>query len=196
MTTTIKLCSVENCNKKRIARGLCCAHYQRFQRYGDPLGGGPAYAPPGEGLKFLEKIIEGPEQEDCILWPFGTFSNGYGSIRKGGRTALAHRLALILFTGVEHRHLEALHGDCNNPSCVNPFHLSWGTHKRNMADKKRDGTSNLGESHNMAKLKEADVPAILQDSRLQREIAADYGVGQTQISRIKTGRNWAHLTAK
>lgn len=28
----MKICSVESCGKKQLARGLCCAHYQRVKR--------------------------------------------------------------------------------------------------------------------------------------------------------------------
>lgn len=40
MADAKRICSVPGCdNDYRIKRGLCSAHYQRFQRYGDPLGG-------------------------------------------------------------------------------------------------------------------------------------------------------------
>lgn len=32
-------CAVEGCLRARDARGLCQAHYMRWRRYGDPLGG-------------------------------------------------------------------------------------------------------------------------------------------------------------
>ena len=31
-----RACSVEGCCKPSVARGLCCTHYQRFRRQGDP----------------------------------------------------------------------------------------------------------------------------------------------------------------
>lgn len=34
----MKICSVENCNKKFSAKGLCRAHRMRLYRYGNPLG--------------------------------------------------------------------------------------------------------------------------------------------------------------
>jgi hypothetical protein len=34
-----KLCSVEDCNNKRLSRGYCGKHYQRYMIYGNPLGG-------------------------------------------------------------------------------------------------------------------------------------------------------------
>jgi hypothetical protein len=45
-------------------------------------------------------------------------------------------------------------------------------------------------------LTEKQVRDILADTRFQREIAADYGVRQNTISRIKSGSRWNHLHAK
>ena len=50
-----------------------------------------------------------------------------------------------------------------------------------------------GEYHSSAKLTEDAVRAIRADTRLQREIAADYGVDQTLISQIKARKLWAHV---
>lgn len=38
-------CSVEGCGRKRMGKGFCSSHYQRFTKYGDPLAG------PGRGPK-------------------------------------------------------------------------------------------------------------------------------------------------
>lgn len=193
MNTTIKLCSIDNCKNKRHARGFCQNHYHRLRKHGDPLKGG---TPRGALLEFLAEIIKTPEPNDCIEWPYGTIgSDGYGSVVMDGQMMTAHRAALILFTGVNHKHLCAAHGECHNRLCVNPLHLSWKTAKENAADRKRDGTAQIGERHVLAKLTEGEVLAILQDRRSQREIAADYGVHQSLISLIKTGKRWAHLAA-
>lgn len=45
----------------------------------------------------------------------------------------------------------------------------------------------------MSVLTEADVLLIKQDTRLQRIIAAEYGIGQNTVSRIKNGVRWKHL---
>ena len=191
MTTDIKLCSVDGCNKKLYAKGFCKAHYARFQRHGDPLKGRTPY---GEPLKFLEDAIKQASPDACVIWPYALDKDGYGVSRKDGKTIGAHRLALILFTGISHDHLEAAHGPCHNPLCINPLHLRWATRKENNADRHRDGTHNMGERHALARLTEPEVLEILSDKRIQREIAADYGVAQQQISRIKAGRRCAHLT--
>lgn len=33
----MRLCNVENCNKKHEARGYCKSHYKSYMRYGNPL---------------------------------------------------------------------------------------------------------------------------------------------------------------
>ena len=47
-------CSIEGCSERRVSRGWCAKHYQRFNRLGDPLGpvrpyrgsSGPAFVRP------------------------------------------------------------------------------------------------------------------------------------------------------
>ncbi len=39
---TSRMCSVEGCGKEHRARGYCDLHYQRWNRHGDPVAGGPA----------------------------------------------------------------------------------------------------------------------------------------------------------
>lgn len=36
-------CSIEECSKKKKRRGWCQAHYTRWLRHGDPLGGSPTH---------------------------------------------------------------------------------------------------------------------------------------------------------
>ena len=40
-----QICSVEDCGKPSFQRGWCSAHWHRWQRYGDPLAGGPERPP-------------------------------------------------------------------------------------------------------------------------------------------------------
>jgi hypothetical protein len=35
-------CTIDGCDRREHGRGLCGAHWYRWNRYGDPLGGGPA----------------------------------------------------------------------------------------------------------------------------------------------------------
>lgn len=49
---------------------------------------------------------------------------------------------------------------------------------------------NLGSNHPAAKLTHDIVASIRLDNRTQHEIASQYGVSQTTISEIKSGKTW------
>jgi hypothetical protein len=50
-----------------------------------------------------------------------------------------------------------------------------------------------GDRHGMAKLTDEQVIAIRADPRRQWEIAAEYGVSQNHVSRIKSRKVWSHV---
>lgn len=102
-----------------------------------------------------------------------------------------HRLVIEAFVGPRPDGMECCHND-GNPANNQLRNLRWDTSKNNHADKIRHGTTNRGERCGTAKLTKEQVAAIRADNRLQRLIAADYGVGENTISRIKTGARWAH----
>jgi hypothetical protein len=86
---------------------------------------------------------------------------------------------------------------CDNPACVNPAHLFVGTAADNSADMARKGRSRnavrLGTDHHLAKLTPDRVRAIRADARQQDLIAADHGVSQVTVSRIKRNLIWRHV---
>lgn len=52
-----------------------------------------------------------------------------------------------------------------------------------------------GSRSSTAKISEKDALAIFDDPRTSRRIAADYGINQTTVCRIKSGKHWGHVTA-
>ena len=129
---------------------------------------------------------------DCI--EVKPVHNGYGSVWVNGKSVRAHRHAWEKANGPIPDGLLVCHR-CNNKACVNPDHLYLGTCAENLADAKRDGLMNWpkGEQHWNTSLTEDDVRAIRADNRIRREIAADYGIDKTSVTKIKNGSRWGHV---
>ena len=102
-----------------------------------------------------------------------------------------HKLVMEAFVGIRPQGMECCHND-GNPQNNHLTNLRWDTAKSNQADRVRHGTTNRGEQCGTAKLTLEQVRAIRQDNRLQRIIAAEYGVRDNTISRIKSGKRWTH----
>lgn len=123
-------------------------------------------------------------------------NNGYGQIVVGrdhvGKLIriYAHRAAWEIANGrLVPDGLEVLHS-CDNPRCVNPAHLSVGTHAENIHDALRKGR------WTRRRLSDADVAQIrlmAAGGALQREIAAVYGIARNTVSMIVTGRTRTQL---
>ena len=132
--------------------------------------------------------------DDCWPWLSTKAPRGYGQFWLDGRYKPATHIALALHGNPQPPEAPfALHS-CDNPPCVNPIHLRWGTPQENMDDRKRRGRANscVGASHGRAKLREDVVRLIRLDTRPQKDIASSYGIGQSAVSRIKAGKSWGH----
>lgn len=67
-----------------------------------------------------------------------------------------------------------------------------GSHGHMWSMKQRDGIS--GSNNKNSRLTETDVAAIFWDTRTRREIAKEYGISTTMVTKIKRGRAWKHIT--
>jgi DNA-binding XRE family transcriptional regulator len=142
--------------------------------------------------RFMGKVDK--QENGCWLWTGYKMPKGYGMFRFADGHKLAHRVSYSLFVGELDAEKEVMH-KCDNPSCVNPKHLLLGTHLQNMQDAKQKARNAYGERHGRSVLTEEMVKRIKQSmGRTQKEIGKDFGVSQTTVWEIKTGRKWAHVS--
>lgn len=149
--------------------------------------------------KFRACIDRSGGPEACWPWIGKCQTGGYGRFEGGSklkrRSCLAHRLAWTLKNGPIPKGLNILHS-CDNPPCCNPAHLFVGTHRDNMADMTAKGRSTHGDRNGRARLTAAEVleiRAAWAAGRNQCQIARSFGVTNSQVHLIVTGKSWGHL---
>jgi hypothetical protein len=132
----------------------------------------------------------------CLEWQGKRLKN-YGYITHKSRHIAVHRLTCFLAHGEPSLGDLALHS-CDNPPCVNPEHLRWGTQLDNMADSKarnrrfitrgiKNGRSKLDDKKVIA------IRAIYGTGPTTIEIAELYGISNQLVSRIVKGEAWTHV---
>lgn len=93
-------------------------------------------------LTSMERILARIEvrESGCWEWQGARSASGYGWIKLSNprRYVVVHRLAWSEVHGPIPDGLMILHS-CDNPPCVNPDHLSLGTHADNMLDRQVRG---------------------------------------------------------
>jgi hypothetical protein len=150
----------------------------------------------GDLCRFMSKVATGTGDE-CWNWTGRLDDYGYGTFAFRRRIWKAHRAAVVLLMSAEIHTPCVLHR-CDNPRCVNPAHLFFGTHTDNMRDKmaKARGNHPIGSRNGQSKLTEEVVRAIRQESARgakRFELAAKYGVSPPTISYVVLGKNWGHV---
>ena len=135
---------------------------------------------------------EQPADPDaCVIYRGLLNGRGYGRVSWKGKMLLAHREAWKIKNGDIPAGMKICH-TCDVKPCINDRHLFPGTSKQNSEDMTRKGRQAKGERINAAKITADQAKAIRRDPRLYREISADYGIGISTISWIKTGKGWRH----
>lgn len=133
--------------------------------------------------------------DDCWEWRGGRDGDGYGMFWFNGRGHRATRVSLAVSGApVSPGHL--VRHACDNPPCVNPAHLSTGTHQDNVDDSITRGRWAHGERAGRAKLTESQVREIrerVDAGESQRRLAAAYGVSKASIYYIGRRLNWRHV---
>lgn len=98
---------------------------------------------------FFKKVLV--VESGCWEWQGSTSSPPrypYGNFSLNGKSCYSHRWMMIFVMGYIPAGMDVLHR-CDNPKCVNLFHLRIGTHEQNMremSDKGRAGIR-IGPDH-------------------------------------------------
>lgn len=156
--------------------------------------------------RWTQKSVAG-----CWNWIGGKTRRGYGHTamcmpcaEPGKRrfrnvTVLAHRMAYALFIGDPGR-LHVLHA-CDNPSCVNPSHLSLGTHLDNMRDMVAKGRhhncAHYGASAKNAKYTNDEaklVARLFLEGCSNKQITEQTGFKSYFVANVTSGRAWTKIT--
>lgn len=122
--------------------------------------------------------------------------DGYVTIKRRidgiDRVLMLHRVSYENYYGEIPNGSVVMHS-CDNPSCINPEHLSIGSTKDNQMDKVNKGRQARGKSNGKARLTEVDVLSIREDQRSIKEISQSYGVTIQHVHGIKRKKTWAHI---
>ncbi len=146
--------------------------------------------------RFVRKL---KREGECVVWAEGKDKNGYGQFwyERSNKTR-AHRWAYLWHYGSIPDGMAILH-KCDNPPCVNPLHLWAGTLAENSKDCVAKRRHRFGESHNFARLTNAQVLEIRERcyaGERQSKLAVEYGITEGFVSVIACNKAWKYLDQK
>jgi hypothetical protein len=195
-------CKVENCsNQGRLSKngkryfilGYCNKHYIRVRKYNSVNG--IERPPRGALVKFFNEKIQ-IETDECIIWPYSKFKQGYGTIRINNKDQKVHRLALAYRSDQPKGDKKfALHKPliCHNRACFNYRHLYWGNIQDNANDREKDGELLLGEKNGNCKLTSESVKDIRRSTKRRSILAKEYNISVSSVRLIQLHKSWAWL---
>ena len=192
------LCSVVDgdlkCSRKHYGNGMCSLHWQRHDKYGDPL----ELRKRSDGA--LLSLVQGGARETaftCLVEPGLEY---HWSLRFNGVQTLATRAVWTIAHGGPGASfvLHKCNGGSGDHGCININHLYLGDNRQNMIDRSDDLVMTL-ERHPNAKLTNGQAEEILERARSGDRVgrlAAEFGVSHATISNLIRGVYWRRLPGR
>ena len=144
-------------------------------------------------LKDLNVILSYTKLTDsgCLEWIRAKTSDGYPrAVINGNNNAKIHRIVYELCFGEIPSGAVVMH-KCDNPICINPEHLSIGSHAENIRDR------DLKQRHGASKLTHTQVKSIRwlykHNHFNQKELAAIFKVNRRTISSIVNFKHFKYV---
>jgi hypothetical protein len=114
---------------------------------------------------------------------------------KTKKTLSVHRLIAITFIPTNDLSLKVNHKDFNKKNC-DPLNLEWCTQRDNVLHSVKHGVHHRGERTYGSKLTDNIVSEIRKrfiNGELQKDLAYEFGVGDSCISSLISRRTWKHI---
>jgi hypothetical protein len=142
--------------------------------------------------RFMAKVDK--QADGCWIWTACGHKTGYGRFGlTSTNVEYSHRAAWRLMRGPIPARTLVCH-TCDVRLCVNPDHLFLGSHHDNMRDASNKGRVVIprasycsDQTHQPAKLTNAQALAIRQSQDSLRVLARRYGVSKSAVHRVRTG---------
>lgn len=156
---------------------------------------------PKDVIRFWKKVAITANSDLCWQWTAYRDKEGYGHFCHKANT-LSHRIAWEIYNDKSAGNLKVLHS-CDNPSCVNPKHLSLGTQADNIADMMLKGRSASKEKRSLPKRGELNPSHKLTHEQVlyirkryaeggitNKQLATEMGISRTMIYQIVKYKKW------
>lgn len=132
---------------------------------------------PSDVYRFSAKV---KYTKGCWEWVGNKTAQGYGIFIVAGKPVSAHRWSFSYYNSAIKEGMHVLHS-CNNPGCVNPKHLSQGTHNDNMQDMIAKGRNSRIAGAFVNKDNIHDLTEIIKAGANVTQLAKDLGVAKSTL---------------